>query len=180
MDKITLLGKTFRTYIPNEAIEGIIDSVADKIYADFKDSEEVPMLLCVLNGSIMFTAGLMKRLSIPLEVASIRMSSYKGTHSTGKVLQTMGLTSSVKGRTVIVCEDIVDTGNTLVALSDLLKAEGAKEVKFCTMLIKPEVYSKNIHIDYIGKEIPNKFIMGYGLDYEQLGRNSKDIYILEQ
>lgn len=180
MNKITLHDKTFRPFITNDKIESVIDEVAVKLDKDFKDKAEVPVLLCVLNGAIMFTAGLMKRLSFPLELVSMKLSSYTGTRSSGKVLEVMGLTGDVKGRTVIVCEDIVDTGATIVALKDMLLAKGAREVKICTMLLKPQVYDKPLELDYVGMEIPNDFIVGYGLDYDELGRNYKDIYVLDK
>lgn len=180
MNKITLHDKTFRPFITNDKIESVIDEVAVKLDKDFKDKAEVPVLLCVLNGAIMFTAGLMKRLSFPLELVSMKLSSYTGTRSSGKVLEVMGLTGNVKGRTVIVCEDIVDTGATIVALKDMLLAKGAREVKICTMLLKPQVYDKPLELDYVGMEIPNDFIVGYGLDYDELGRNYKDIYVLDK
>jgi len=138
------------------------------------------MLLCVLNGAIMFTAALMKRISFPAELVSMKLSSYSGTQSTGKVLEVMGLTGNVEGRTVIVCEDIVDTGGTIVALKQMLLEKGAKDVRICTMLLKPEVYRQDVVLDYVGMEIPNAFIVGYGLDYDELGRNLKDIYVLDR
>ncbi len=179
MDKITLHGKTFRPFIMNEELEGIIDDVADRINADFEGCEDVPIFLCVLNGAVMFTAAVMKRLNFNIELCSIKLSSYVGTQSTGTVLMPLGLTSDVKDRRVIIVEDIVDTGNTIVALKELLFSKGAKDVKICTMLMKPEVYSKPDRIDYVGKEIPNAFIVGYGLDYDELGRQYKDIYVID-
>ncbi len=175
-DTITVCDKTFRKYLSNEEIEKVIDGVAARLIADFKDCGEVPVFLCVLNGAIMFTAALMKRVNFPAELVSIKVSSYQGTTSTGTVLIPLGLTADVTGRTVILMEDIVDTGNTLMALREHLLNKGAKDVRICTMLLKPDVYKMNYRIDYIGKEIPNKFIVGYGLDYNELGRNLPDIY----
>ena len=180
MNNIILHGKSFKPFIPNSQIESAIDSVAARLEADYCNSEEVPVLLCVLNGAIMFTAGLMKRLSFPLEVVSMKLSSYVGTQSTGKVLEVMGLTADVTGREVIICEDIVDTGNTILALKEMLLAKGASKVKICTMLLKPEVFKNRTRLDYVGMEIPNDFIVGYGLDYDELGRNIKDIYVLDK
>lgn len=180
MDRIKIHDKFFKPFIPNAKIESVIDDVAEKINADYASTGEIPVLLCVLTGSIMFTAGLMKRLNFPLEVMSLKLSSYTGTQSSGQVLEVMGLTGSVEGRKVIVCEDIVDTGATIVALRDMLLGKGAKEVKICTMLLKPEVYAKPLKLDYVGMEIPNDFIVGYGLDYDDLGRNLKDIYVLDK
>lgn len=180
MSNVILHGKSFKPFIPNSKIESVIDSVAARINEDYKNAEQPPMLLCVLNGAIMFTAGLLKRLNFPLEVVSMKLSSYTGTKSTGKVLEVMGLTGDVTGREVIVCEDIVDTGNTIVALKEMLLAKGAKSVRICTMLLKPDVFKNKAHLDYVGMEIPNDFIVGYGLDYDELGRNLPDIYVLDK
>lgn len=180
MDKITLKDRTFKPYIPYETLSGHIDEVAGRINADFRGCTDIPVIVCVLNGSIMFTAELMKRLDFNCELVSVKLSSYSGTESTGKVRQVMGMTGSVKGRRVIVVEDIVDTGNTIVELMRLMKEEyGASEVRICTMLFKPEVYTKDVKLDYVGMEIPNRFIVGFGLDYDELGRNFRDIYVLD-
>lgn len=180
MDKITLKDRTFKPYIPYETLSGHIDEVAGRINADFRGCTDIPVIVCVLNGSIMFTAELMKRLDFNCELVSVKLSSYSGTESTGKVRQVMGMTGSVKGRRVIVVEDIVDTGNTIVELKRLMAEEyGATEVRICTMLLKPEVYTKDVKLDYVGMEIPNRFIVGFGLDYDELGRNFRDIYILD-
>lgn len=180
MEKLKFHDKVFRPYISSEKIESIIDGVAEKINRDFADSGEVPIFICVLNGAMMFVAGIMKRVNIPAELVSIKMSSYCGTNSTGDVKITMGLTRPVKGRRVIVFEDIVDTGHTVVALKKHLLEEGAKDVRICTMLLKPEVYKMPEKLDYVGAEIPNAFIVGYGLDYDELGRNLNGIYIIDE
>ena len=178
-EKIILFDKTFKPFIPYSKIEKAIDAVAARINKDYAGCTDIPILLCVLNGSVMFTAELMKRLTFRCELVSMKLTSYEGTNSSGKVRQVMGLTSSVKNRRVIVVEDIVDTGATVVDLVDILRGEGASDVKICTMLLKPQVYNKNITLDYVGMEIPNDFIVGFGLDYDQLGRNLKDIYVLD-
>ena len=180
MNKVKLYDKTFRMMIPNERIEGAIDTVAEKINADFNGCEDVPVLLCVLNGSIMFTAELMKRLTFNCQVVSVKLTSYIGTNTTGKVKQALGLTADIKDRRVIIIEDIVDSGNTIVELKRILEEHGAKESYVCTMLLKPDSYKKDIKIDYAAMEIPNDFIVGFGLDYDELGRNFKDIYVLDE
>lgn len=180
MSKITLFDKTFRPFIPNEELEKAIDKVADHINADFSDSKEPVVLLCILNGSIMFTAELMKRLSFDCQLVSMKLSSYCDTESTGNVKQVMGMTGNIEGKHVIIVEDIVDTGNTIVDLTRIVKEKGALDCKVCTMLLKPEVYKKDVKLDYVAMEIPNKFIVGFGLDYNELGRNYKDIYILDE
>lgn len=177
---VKLYDKTFKPFISYEKIQEAIDKVAEKINKDFEGATDVPVLLCVLNGSIMFTAELMKRISFNCEVVSMKLSSYSGTKSTGKVRQIMGISGSVTGRRVIIIEDIVDTGNTVVDLMNIVKAYGAKDAKVATMLLKPDVYNKNVKLDYVGLEIPDAFIVGFGLDYNELGRNLKDIYVLDE
>ena len=179
MGRIHLHDKYFTPYIPYKKIEAAIDKVAEKINRDFKNSSDVPIIMCVLNGSIMFTAELMQRLNFNCELSSIRLSSYEGTVSKGFTRQVLGLDKSVKNRTVIVVEDIVDTGKTIIDIHDLLMEAGARDVRYCTLILKPEVYKQDVELDYVGLEVENKFIVGFGLDYDQLGRNYKDIYILD-
>lgn len=180
MNKITLYDKTFRTFIPYEKIMTAIDEVAVKINKDFEGCTDVPILLCVLNGSIMFMGELMKRLNFNCQTVSIKLTSYEGTNTTGRVKQALGLTADVTGRRVIIVEDIVDTGNTIVELKEILAEKGAAESRICTLLYKPEAYKKDIVLDYVAMEIPNDFIVGFGLDYDELGRNLKDIYVIDK
>lgn len=180
MEKVTLYDKTFRPFIKYEKIIEAIDGVAEKINRDFEGCQDVPVLLCVLNGSIMFMGELMKRLNFNCQTISIKLTSYEGTNSTGRVKQALGLTSDITGRRVIVVEDIVDTGNTIVELKNILAEKGAAESKICTLLLKPDAYKKEEPIDYVAMEIPNDFIVGFGLDYDEIGRNLKDIYILDE
>ncbi len=180
MNKITIKDKTFRTLIPYEDISAAIDKVADRINEDFKNSEVPPVLLCVLNGSIMYMGELMKRLNFNCQIVSTKLTSYEGTSTTGKVKQALGLTADVAGRKVIIVEDIVDTGNTIVALKQILADAGAEQSYVCTLLHKPEAYKQDVPLDYVAINIPNKFIVGFGLDYDELGRNYKDIYILDE
>lgn len=179
MDKISILDKTFVPFIGHDELMGCIDSVAERINKDFEGATDVPIVLCILNGAIMFTGELMQRLNFPCQLVSTKMTSYVGTSTTGEVQQTMPLTASVKGRRVIIAEDIIDTGLTIRAMKRILEDEGATEVRVCTMLFKPEAYRTSEHIDYVGKEIANRFIIGFGLDYNELGRNLRDIYVLE-
>ena len=180
MERITLKDKTFKTFIPYEKLVAAIDSVSEKINADFKGCEDLPILLCVLNGSIMFMGELMKRLDFNCQIVSTKLTSYDGTNSTGKVKQALGLTADITGRRVIIVEDIVDTGNTIVELKRILAEAGASESYICTLLLKPEAYKQDVKIDYVAMEIPNDFIVGFGLDYDELGRNLKDIYVLDK
>ena len=180
MQRIQIKDKTFKTLIPYEQISEAIDKVADRLNADFGSSTTPPILLCVLNGSIMFMGELMKRVDFDCQTVSIKLTAYEGTSSTGKVRQALGLTSDITGRDVIIVEDIVDTGHTIVALKKILEDAGAKAAYVCTLLLKPDAYKQDVKIDYIAMEIPNKFIVGFGLDYDELGRNYKDIYVLDE
>lgn len=176
-DRIQVLDKTFVPYIPESELVEAIDKVAQKINAIYCNSGSIPVVLCVLNGAVMFTAELMKHLDFEFEFATIRLKSYAGTQSTGKV-NVGAISTSLQDRDVIVCEDIVDTGKTLETLQEIMVKEGARSVKFCSMLLKPDIYCGSVPVDFVGKEIPPKFILGYGLDYNELGRGLKDIYVL--
>lgn len=178
---ISLHGRKFKPFILNEDIEKAIDAVADRLNADYAQVKEdnAPVLFCTLNGAVLFMAELLKRLQFPCVVKAAKLSSYVGTRSTGVVKAETPL-AGMEGKEVIVVEDIVDTGNTIQAVIDLLRAAGASSVKICTLLLKPEVYTKPIHLDYVALEIPNRFIVGFGLDYDELGRNNKDIYVLDE
>ena len=178
MDSITIHDKTFVTYLKDEEIQSIVKETALKIYEDYKD--ETPVFIGVLNGVIMFFSDLLKHYPGNCEIAFIQMSSYVGTQSTGIVYQKMDLTKDIRDRHIIILEDIVDTGNTVASLFQYFtETQRPKSVKIASFLLKPEVYSKDFKIDYVGKEIPNKFVLGYGLDYDELGRNLKDLYQLE-
>lgn len=178
MKKIQIFDKRFKLYLPYEDIQKAVDKVAEKINADLKDVD-TPIFLGVLTGSFMFLGDLMKRIEHPCDVVFIRLASYDGLSSTGDVKQVMGLTTSVKDRTVVVVEDIIDTGTTIAELDRILKEAGAKDVKICSLLLKPGNYKGTLKIHYPALEIPNDFIVGYGLDYNQLGRQYKDIYVLD-
>ncbi len=176
MDFVTLHDKQFKPYITARVIHENLLRLADNLSADVKKS--FPLFVVVLNGSFIFAADLVKLLKFPCEISFVKLSSYHGTSSTGSVAELIGLTESIENRTVIIVEDIIDTGNTLEKLHAILKDKKAKEIKTVTLLFKPGAYKKTIKIDYIGIEIPNDFVVGYGLDYDGLGRNLKDIYIL--
>ena len=179
MERIKVHDKYFKLYMSNQQIEESIQRVADKLNSDLKDVD-TPVFLSVLTGSFMFTASLMQKINFQCDIAFIKLASYEGTETTGNVKQIMGLTSNVEGRTVVVVEDIVDTGGTVEELSKILKAAGAADVKICTLMYKPGSYSRDIPIDYAANAIPNDFILGFGLDYDQLGRQYKDIYVIDE
>lgn len=177
MKRLTLHDKEFELSIPYAEIAKAIEQVALQITQDLKN-EPNPVFLSVLNGAFMFTSDLIKHIPFNCEVSFIKLASYLGTASSGEVTEILGLDTIIEGRTVVVIEDIVDSGNTLEKLVDTLMIKRPKQLKIATLLYKPDAYSKNIKIDYIGKSIPNNFIVGFGLDYNKLGRNYPDIYTL--
>ena len=135
-----------------------------------------PLFLSVLNGSFMFTADLMKRVNIPCEISFVKLASYQGTSSTGKVKELVGLNEDIEGRTVVIVEDIIDTGFTMERLVETLRARNPKDIRIATLLVKPDKLQVKLDIDYVAMNIPNDFIVGYGLDYDGKGRNYRDIY----
>ncbi len=173
--KITLNDKTFEIFIPYEKLNDAIVSLADRINEDYRD-KKVPLFLGVLNGSFMFMSELMQKIDFPCEVSFVKLASYQGTASTGTVTELIGLKDNIRGRHVIVVEDIVDTGESIEHLLRSLSGHEPASVEVATMLFKPESYKKELAIKYRAMEIPNDFIIGFGLDYDQLGRNLKDIY----
>lgn len=180
MKKVTLHDKTFVPYLSEDKIQEAIRKIAQSINKDYALAEKPPVFISVLNGSFMFTADLLKEIEIPCEVSFVKMASYQGTQSTGKINELIGVNENLENRDIVLVEDIVDTGNTLVKLVDLLNNQNIKSLKICTLLFKPEPYHNKIPLDYIGIEIPNKFVVGYGLDYDNLGRNLKEIYVLSE
>jgi hypoxanthine phosphoribosyltransferase len=174
---IQLHDKQFIPFISVQEIDFAIAKMAALVAADFAD--ETPIFVGVLNGSFMVVSDFLKQYEKPCEVSFIRMTSYDGISSTNSVRQLIGIDQDLSGRTVIVLEDIVDTGNTLVALKELFKQQNVKHFRIATLFFKPEAYKQDIKIDYIGIRIPNKFIVGYGLDYNGLGRNLPEIYQLK-
>jgi len=178
MKEVKLKDKEFRVSIPAEKIHEVIADMAAKINNDYKD-KNVPLFISILNGSFMFTADLLKNISFNCEITFLKLSSYKGTSTTGTVKQLIGVNEKIADRDIIVLEDIVDTGITLEQIIEQLKTYNPSSVKVASLLFKPAAYQKSINIDYVGMEIPNDFIIGYGLDYDGLGRNLADIYTLK-
>jgi hypoxanthine phosphoribosyltransferase len=175
---IQLHDKQFVPFISAQEIDFAIAKMVSQVEADFAD--ETPVFVGVLNGAFMVVADFMKQYKKPCEVSFIKMSSYEGTSSTNDVKQLIGINQDLTGRSVVIIEDIVDTGNTLVELKELFKKQNVKHFKIATLFFKPEAYTKDIKIDYIGIRIPNKFIVGYGLDYDGLGRNLPEVYKLKE
>ncbi len=175
---IQLHDKQFVPFVSAKEIDFAITKLVAQIEADFAD--ETPVFIGVLNGSFMVVSDFMKQYKKPCELSFIKMASYEGTSSTNDIKQLIGLNQDLAGRSVIVIEDIVDTGNTLVELKQLFKKQNVKHFKIATLFFKPEAYKKDVKIDYVGIRIPNKFIVGYGLDYDGLGRNLPEVYQLKE
>ncbi|MGQ1889667.1 hypoxanthine phosphoribosyltransferase [Thermophagus sp. OGC60D27] len=174
MKRIQLLDKEFVLSIPASDIKKAIWEMAMKINQDLHDKN--PLMICILNGSFMFSADLMKLIEFPCEISFVKLSSYQGMGSTGEVKHLIGLNEKVEGRTVVLLEDIVDTGVTIENLVGQLESQNPADVRIATLLFKPEACTRDIKLDYVGMEIPNDFIVGYGLDYDGYGRNLPDIY----
>ncbi|SDS54783.1 hypoxanthine phosphoribosyltransferase [Gramella sp. MAR_2010_147] len=164
----------FEPFISEEKIMIAITEISATLNREYADKK--PVFLGVLNGSFMFASEIIKRFNGDCEVSFVKMGSYDGTETTGNVRTLLGLNQDLKGRQVILLEDIVDTGNTLVEIDQILKKAEVKDYKVATLFFKPEAYSKNIPIQYKGLEIPNEFIVGFGLDYDGLGRNLTQVY----
>ena len=176
MGIITLKDKRFDNYISKEKIIERIKIMAKDLKKDLGDEE--PLFLGILNGSFVFVSDLIRECDFPMTISFVKVASYLGTKSLGSVSQLIGLNESLLGKTVVVIEDIVDTGKTVEKIDGLLKNAGAHKIKYATLLFKPKAYTKDIPIDYIAFEIPNEFVVGYGLDYNENYRGLKGIYIL--
>ena len=175
MAKVRVHDKDFETFIPYEKIRSVIEEMAGQMNLELKGKN--PLFLCILNGSFMFAAELFKRIELlDAEISFVKLASYSGTSSTGELKELIGLNESMEGRTVVVLEDIVDTGITISGTIEQIKSKNPAEVKVASLLLKPDALQKPVVIDYVGLEIPNEFIVGYGLDYNGLGRNLIDIY----
>lgn len=176
MDPIKIHDKKFRISYPEAEILKHVQAVADRINKDMKDKN--PLFLAVLNGSFVFAADLMRLITIPCEISFVKLASYQGTMSTGKIKEVIGINEDISGRTVIILEDIVESGLTMKRMIDSLGTRNPESVHICTLLLKPEKLKVSLNIEYAAMEIPNDFIVGYGLDYNQQGRNLRDIYTL--
>jgi hypoxanthine phosphoribosyltransferase len=176
MKKIQIKDKTFETYLTEGQIKQRIEELGAQIGADFEGEELV--LLGVLNGSFVVMADLVRTIPLPLSCEFIKISSYSGMESTGKVMEVIGIPASIEGKNVLVVEDIVDTGNSMAYLKRQLESLHPKRIAIATLLFKKEAFLFNYPLDYVGFEIPNKFVVGFGLDYDGEGRNYPDIYQL--
>ncbi len=174
MKKIQILDRQFKLSIPESDIKRAVGEIAEKINRDLAGKD--PLMISILNGSFMFSADLLKLIKFPCMISFVKLASYKGVGSSGNVKELIGFDEDIKGRTILLLEDVVDTGITIESSLQQLNSMGAKEVKVATLLFKPDACKKNIQLNYIGMRIPNDFIVGYGLDYNGYGRNLPDIY----
>ena len=176
MSTVKIIDKTFKTSIAEEQIKQRVKELGQQISQDMDGKN--PLLIGVLNGSFMFAADLLREITIPCEISFVKLASYEGILSTGKVKEVMGLNEDISGRTVIIVEDIVDTGRTMRQMLDSLSVRRPASIHICTLFVKPDKLEEPLNIDYAAFSIPNDFIVGYGLDYDQQGRGLKEIFTL--
>ncbi|MGE4586553.1 MAG: phosphoribosyltransferase [Mangrovibacterium sp.] len=179
MANITIVDKEFELFIPYEKIRSVVERIAEEMNETLEGKN--PLFLCILNGSFMFAAEIFKRISLlDAEISFVKLASYSGTRSSGEVRELIGLNEDLSGRTVVILEDIVDTGITIEKTIGQIRAKNPAEVQVASLLLKPDALIRKVKLDYVGLEIPNDFIVGYGLDYEGRGRNLIDIYRVVQ
>lgn len=178
METIQVKDKKFTISIPEKEILEQVTRVASEINRDYAGQE--PIFLAVLNGSFIFAADLLREITLPCQISFVKMSSYDGVNTTGKIRELMGLNVDVSGRPVIIIEDIVDTGLTMAHMLETLRAHNPSSIDICTLLLKPDKLKVKLDVRYRCLEIPNDFIVGYGLDYDQYGRNTRSIYTIEK
>ena len=178
MNEVKILDKTFVKYIDNEDLLKAIKKLAQQINNDLKNKDVV--FMGILNGSFMFASDLMKEINLQCVITFVKVASYSGTSSTGKVERLIGINEDIEGKTVVIIEDIVDTGNTMEHILKQLKGYEPADIKIATLLFKPDAFKKDYRVDYIALKIPNEFVLGYGLDYDGYGRNLKHLYKLKK
>ena len=177
MKTIIIGDKTFEIFLPKEKIEEVIARMANKLNSEYADKG--PLFLVMLNGAFMFAGDLFKKVNISCDISFVKYASYSGTRSSHNIKMLIGVNENVRGRDIVIVEDIVDSGLTMESLMKDLREWEVKDIKIATLLFKPEAFTKDYKIDYIGMEIPNDFIVGYGLDYDGKGRNLPEIYKLK-
>lgn len=175
---IQVLDKSFEVFITRDEIDRKIQSLGKTLNETYAGKEVV--FLAVLNGAFMFTSDLMKQLNLDCEISFVKMSSYQGTKTTGKVEELIGLNTDIRDKHVIIIEDIVDTGHTINKINSLLDGKGAESVSVCTLLYKPDAFKGESKPEFVGFSIPNAFVVGYGLDYDEKGRNLDAIYQIRE
>ena len=176
-NEVSIKEKKFELFITDDELADIVQKISNRLN---KITIKKPLFIAILNGSFLFAADIIRKITIPnSEISFIKLTSYSGTNSTGKVKQLLGINGNISGRNIIILEDIIDTGVTLEKIMNLLQKENVANIKVATLLFKPNAYKKDIKIDFIGKSIPNDFVVGYGLDYDEIGRNLPHIYKLK-
>ena len=178
LDEIQINGKKFRIFIPEKTINEAIDQIAHQMQEDMQGKD--PLFIAVLNGSFMFASELMKRINIPSRISFVRVKSYDGIQSSKNYNELLGLTENIEGKNIVILEDIIDSGFTIQNIVRILKEKNPETIKIATLLFKPEALQHEVNPDYAALSIPNDFIIGYGLDYNEYGRNLKDIYTIVQ
>ena len=176
MDSIKIKDKSFRVSIPEAEIKQRVKALAEQMSKDLEGKN--PIFLAVLNGAFIFAADLMREMTIPCEISFVKLASYQGTTSTGKVKEVFGINEDLSGRTVVIVEDIVESGQTMKQMIESLGTRNPASVQICTLFFKPEKLKEELTLDYVAFRIPDDFILGYGLDYDGLGRELKDVYTI--
>ncbi len=176
MSIVKIKDKTFQTSIPEAEIKSRVKALATQISRDMEGKN--PLFLAVLNGSYIFAADLMREMTIPCEISFVKLASYQGITSTGTVKEVLGINENLSGRTVVIVEDIVESGHTMLRMIESLGTRNPASLHICTLFFKPDRLEENISLDYVAFRIPDDFIVGYGLDYDQQGRGLKDVYTL--
>jgi hypoxanthine phosphoribosyltransferase len=178
MVKISLLDKEFKLYIPAEKIQAQVQSIADRMNSELKNEDVI--FIGVLNGAFMFASDLLRKISFNVQVSFVKLTSYQGTISTGNVRRLIGINETLKDKTVVIIEDIIDTGRTIESIINQIKGFRPRQIYVASLLLKPEFYNKDLKLDYVGFQIPKDFVVGYGLDYQGYGRNLRSLYKLEE
>ena len=176
MDTVKIKDKSFRVSIPEAEIKQHVKALAEQMSKDLEGKN--PIFLGVLNGSFIFAADLMREMTVPCEISFVKLASYQGTTSTGKVQEVLGINENLSGRTVVIVEDIVESGQTMKQMIESLGTRNPESVRICTLFFKPEKLKEDLNLDYVAFRIPDDFIVGYGLDYDGLGRELKDVYTI--
>ena len=176
MDTVKIKDKSFRVSIPEAEIKQHVKALAEQMSKDLEGKN--PIFLAVLNGAFIFAADLMREMTIPCEISFVKLASYQGTTSTGKVKEVFGINEDLSGRTVVIVEDIVESGQTMKQMIESLGTRNPESVRICTLFFKPEKLKEDLDLDYVAFRIPDDFIVGYGLDYDGLGRELKDVYTI--
>jgi hypoxanthine phosphoribosyltransferase len=178
MSRVTIKDKTFETSMTEADIKARVRELAQQMSRDLEGKN--PLFLAVLNGAFIFAADLMREMTIPCEISFVKLASYQGTTSTGTIKEIIGINEDLAGRTVVIVEDIVESGKTMSRMIETLGTRNPASIHICSLFVKPEKLEVDLNIEYSAFEIPNAFIVGYGLDYDQQGRQLKEVYALTE